>query len=225
MRIARVRTTPKPSSIASRARRNLPIPIVLCRSGIEFGRTLLGAAVLLPIALHRGALRRALRVWPWVLAFGAVEMALANALESVGRFRLLVSTSLTSMAVIVVGAVVTTVTGSWRAAPIALILAALLRHIVQVLFTARFGALDGRSLARGYFSALVCSAVLGVAVALVLAGMVGRIGPSAAIAGTVILVAAISTGVVMRRHLPPVQILARYHRKPLRENSLPDPLS
>ncbi|MEG9493874.1 MULTISPECIES: DMT family transporter [Microbacterium] len=44
-------------------------------AAIVAGRTLLGAAVLLPIALHRGALRRALRVWPWVLAFGAVEMA------------------------------------------------------------------------------------------------------------------------------------------------------
>lgn len=39
------------------------------------GRTLLGAAVLLPIALHRRALRPAFAVWPWVLAFGAIEMA------------------------------------------------------------------------------------------------------------------------------------------------------
>jgi drug/metabolite transporter (DMT)-like permease len=38
-------------------------------------RTLLGALLLLPIALHRGALRPALKVWPWVLAFGAIEMA------------------------------------------------------------------------------------------------------------------------------------------------------
>ncbi|RLK47482.1 DMT family transporter [Microbacterium telephonicum] len=39
------------------------------------GRTLLGALVLLPIALHRRALRPALKKWPWVLAFGAIEMA------------------------------------------------------------------------------------------------------------------------------------------------------
>jgi len=44
-------------------------------AAIVAGRTLLGAAVLLPLALHRGALRPALRVWPWVLAFGAIEMA------------------------------------------------------------------------------------------------------------------------------------------------------
>ncbi|HET8927557.1 MAG TPA: DMT family transporter [Microbacterium sp.] len=44
-------------------------------AAVVAGRTLLGAVVLLPIALHRGALRPALRFWPWVLAFGAVEMA------------------------------------------------------------------------------------------------------------------------------------------------------
>ena len=44
-------------------------------AAIVAGRTLLGAAVLLPIALHRRALRPALKLWPWVLAFGAIEMA------------------------------------------------------------------------------------------------------------------------------------------------------
>lgn len=44
-------------------------------AAIVAGRTLLGALVLLPIALHRRALRPALRHWPWLLAFGAVEMA------------------------------------------------------------------------------------------------------------------------------------------------------
>jgi len=44
-------------------------------AAIVAGRTLLGAAVLLPIALHRRALGPALRMWPWVLAFGAIEMA------------------------------------------------------------------------------------------------------------------------------------------------------
>jgi drug/metabolite transporter (DMT)-like permease len=44
-------------------------------AAVVAGRTLLGALVLLPIALHRRALRPALRYWPWVLAFGAVEMA------------------------------------------------------------------------------------------------------------------------------------------------------
>lgn len=39
------------------------------------GRTLLGAAVLLPFALRQGALRAAWKHWPWILAFGLVEMA------------------------------------------------------------------------------------------------------------------------------------------------------
>lgn len=39
------------------------------------GRTLLGGLVLLPFALRGGALKAAFRVWPWVLAFGAIEMA------------------------------------------------------------------------------------------------------------------------------------------------------
>lgn len=39
------------------------------------GRTLLGAVILLPFALRSGALKAAWRHWPWVLAFGLVEMA------------------------------------------------------------------------------------------------------------------------------------------------------
>ncbi len=39
------------------------------------GRTLGGALLLLPFALHRRALRPALARWPWVLVFGGIEMA------------------------------------------------------------------------------------------------------------------------------------------------------
>jgi drug/metabolite transporter (DMT)-like permease len=42
---------------------------------IVAGRTLIGALILLPIALHRRALGPALKLWPWVLAFGVIEMA------------------------------------------------------------------------------------------------------------------------------------------------------
>ncbi|MBI1376149.1 MAG: EamA family transporter [Frankiales bacterium] len=38
-------------------------------------RTLLGALVLLPLAARAGALRPALRAWPYVVAFGLMEMA------------------------------------------------------------------------------------------------------------------------------------------------------
>lgn len=44
-------------------------------AAIVAGRTLIGAVILLPIAIHRRALRPALKLWPWVLAFGAIEMA------------------------------------------------------------------------------------------------------------------------------------------------------
>ncbi len=44
-------------------------------AAVVAGRTLLGALILLPLALHRRALRPALKLWPWVLAFGAIEMA------------------------------------------------------------------------------------------------------------------------------------------------------
>ncbi|MDR6868988.1 drug/metabolite transporter (DMT)-like permease [Microbacterium resistens] len=38
------------------------------------GRTLIAALLLLPFAIRSGALRKALRHWPWILAFGLVEM-------------------------------------------------------------------------------------------------------------------------------------------------------
>jgi drug/metabolite transporter (DMT)-like permease len=42
---------------------------------IVAGRTLIAALLLLPFAIRSGALRAAARHWPWVLAFGLVEMA------------------------------------------------------------------------------------------------------------------------------------------------------
>lgn len=47
----------------------------LAPASVVAGRTLLGAALLLPVALRRGALRPALARWRWVLAFGVIEMA------------------------------------------------------------------------------------------------------------------------------------------------------
>ena len=43
-------------------------------AAVVSARTLGGALILLPIALNRKALGPALRRWPWVLAFGAIEM-------------------------------------------------------------------------------------------------------------------------------------------------------
>jgi drug/metabolite transporter (DMT)-like permease len=44
-------------------------------AAVVSGRTLGAALLLLPIAAGTGALRPALARWPWVLAFGAIEMA------------------------------------------------------------------------------------------------------------------------------------------------------
>ena len=140
----------------------------------------------------------------------SVDTALAKALESVGRFRLLVPTAVAFLAVIALGAVGTIITRSWTVALVALIVASILRHLLQVVFTVRFGALDGWSLVKGYCCSLAASTVLGGAAALVSAGMLGRLGPVAAISGAVILIVAAAAGIVMRRHLPPVRILARY---------------
>jgi len=148
------------------------------------------------VAIHRGIF--------------AVESALASALESVAQLRLRVSTALVSVAVVAAGAAVTKVTGSWAVALAALIAASLLQHLLQVVFTVRLGALDAWSLAKGYSCSLAASAVLGGAAALVSAGMLGRMCPLAAVAGAVILIAVAVVGFAIRRHLPPVKILARY---------------
>lgn len=42
---------------------------------IVAGRTLIAALLLLPFAIRSGALKAAAKLWPWVLAFGLVEMA------------------------------------------------------------------------------------------------------------------------------------------------------
>lgn len=59
------------------------IPYLLIRVAVRelspatlvFGRTALGAALLLPIAATRGEIRPLVRRWRWVLAFAAIEIA------------------------------------------------------------------------------------------------------------------------------------------------------
>jgi drug/metabolite transporter (DMT)-like permease len=41
---------------------------------IIFSRVVIGAAILVPFAIKRGDLKAALKAWPWVLAFAAIEM-------------------------------------------------------------------------------------------------------------------------------------------------------
>lgn len=44
-------------------------------AAVVAGRTVIGGLILLPFALRSRALRPALRLWPWVLLFAAIEMA------------------------------------------------------------------------------------------------------------------------------------------------------
>jgi drug/metabolite transporter (DMT)-like permease len=42
---------------------------------VAFGRTLIGAVLLLPVALHRGSLRAAFRHWRWLVVFTLIEIS------------------------------------------------------------------------------------------------------------------------------------------------------
>jgi drug/metabolite transporter (DMT)-like permease len=50
--------------------------VELSPAAVAGGRTLLAALVLLPIAARQGALAPGLRLWPWAVVFGLVEMAI-----------------------------------------------------------------------------------------------------------------------------------------------------
>lgn len=69
--------------------RELP-PVVLV-----FGRTAIGAAILLPIAARRGELRPLVACWRWLAAFAAVEIALPWLLLAMAEQH--VSSSLTAL--------------------------------------------------------------------------------------------------------------------------------
>ena len=49
--------------------------IELFPAAVASGRTLLASVILIPLAASQSALRPALRLWPWVVAFGVIEMA------------------------------------------------------------------------------------------------------------------------------------------------------
>ncbi|SJN15936.1 Permease of the drug/metabolite transporter (DMT) superfamily [Microbacterium esteraromaticum] len=88
-------------------------------------RTLLGGLVLLPFAIRAGALKAAWKCWPWVLAFGLVEMA--------GPF-LLLSHAETQLPSGLTGLLVATV-------PLFAVLIALFRGDRTVLAPVRLGGL------------------------------------------------------------------------------------
>jgi O-antigen/teichoic acid export membrane protein len=170
------------------------------------------APILTPLIFGPGwgmsaAIAPLLAIWSGIFA---VDTALANALESVGRFRLLAPTMLVPVAVNAAGAAATAMTGSWVLAPLSLIAASLIRHLLLATFTVRHGALDGWALAKGYALALTTSIALGGAAALVSAGVLGSLPPATAVVGAAILVAAAVVGCVKWRRLPLVRILVRY---------------
>jgi len=123
------------------------------------GRTLLGALVLLPFAIRAGALKAAWKHWPWVLAFGLVEMA--------GPF-LLLSHAETQLPSGLTGLLVATV-------PLFAVIIALLRGDRTALAPVRLGGL------------LV--GFVGVAVVVAGPGLFPRDGSSAFAIGEILLTA------------------------------------
>ena len=67
----------------------------LTPASLVFSRTLIGAALLLPVAAARGWLGPLLPYWRWVLAYTLVEVSLPWFLLAVGERRL--SSSLTGL--------------------------------------------------------------------------------------------------------------------------------
>ncbi len=196
--------------------------ILIAWAGFPVSAILAGAAPILTAVLFGPGWGLATAMAPLIAirwGLGAVDMALGMALESVGRFRLLVPTGLVSVVVIAAGVGATAMTASWLFALLAAIAGALLRHILQVVFTVRQGALDGWSLIKGYFWALAMSIVLGGAAALVSAGVLGSLPRFTAFIGVSVLVSAIVACIVKWRRLPPMRILARYRAGGMRVTS------
>ena len=85
---------------------------------VAFGRTLVGAVLLVPFAVRRNELRPVLRVWPWLLAFAAVEIIGPWLLLGHAETRLHSSTAgLLVAATPLVAAVVATAAGTDRLGP------------------------------------------------------------------------------------------------------------
>jgi drug/metabolite transporter (DMT)-like permease len=79
---------------------------------LVFGRTVIAALLLTPVALYRGDLRPLLRCWPALLAYTAVEVAIPWVLLARAETKLTSSlTGLLIAAVPLVGALVVTLTG------------------------------------------------------------------------------------------------------------------
>lgn len=72
---------------------------------IVFARTLIASLFLIPIAIHRGALKPALKKWPWVVVFAIIEMMVAWWLLNDAERR--VSSSLTGLMIAAVPLVAT----------------------------------------------------------------------------------------------------------------------
>lgn len=82
---------------------------------VAFGRTLIGAAILLPIALHGHSLLPAFKRWKWLLLYTVVEISLPWFFLGHAETKLTSSTAGLLLAVIpLVAAVILTVTGQDR---------------------------------------------------------------------------------------------------------------
>jgi drug/metabolite transporter (DMT)-like permease len=85
---------------------------------VAAGRTLIGALLLVPVALHRNALAAAFRKWPWLLAFTLIEISIPWLLLGHAETRLNSSTAGLLIAVVpLFAAIIVTRLGHERLEP------------------------------------------------------------------------------------------------------------
>ena len=173
-------------------------------------RTLLAALVLLPLAARAGALRPAARAWPWVVAFGLLEMAgpwvllgQAETRVSSGFAGLMIAT------VPIVGVVVARLRGDRNAfAPVRVL--GLASGILGVAFLVGIDSLAGHVDGRSVVELLLVA--VGYAVAPVIASTkLAQVPSLGVIAGSVALVALLFlpwTATELAAGLPSPEVLA-----------------
>jgi drug/metabolite transporter (DMT)-like permease len=130
----------------------------LSPAAVAGGRTLLAVVILVPLAARQGALRPALRLWPWAVAFGLIEMAIPWVL--LGQAETRVSSGFAGLMLATVP-IVATVLALLRREPGAVAPIRLLGLATGVLGVAALVGLDSIS---GHIDALSVLELLGVAI-------------------------------------------------------------
>ncbi|MDV6241226.1 oligosaccharide flippase family protein [Rhodococcus opacus] len=120
--------------------------------------------MLVPIFFGPGWAQSAHLVGVLALAGGVqvVSVVLASAVEALGRFRWVWSTDMILILVQAVGVVAVFRSESILIGPLVLIIAAVVRHLWQIVLCTRAGYLDAALLTRQYFGIIVVCTILGL---------------------------------------------------------------